>query len=357
MKKSLKIALQREINIYVHNSLPLCIILADRKKYEWFMENFVNITQYEMNPEMLDFAEESDFWSDVLDVEAKRVSETEDENIIDLIVEAVNRDSYLGIYVDEYFLRNKNSYNILHYVRMLIAYGYDLEKNQILCVGYASASNIPGQNHEFDRVSFENYDFASFREACRMARAHYRETAPWAENGYRFTFSEKPGFKHEFDIVRFLENLEDYLFSRAPSSKDPEKTNYGINVYDGLLEYIDSKWTKDVPKLDFRCFYFLLEHKKNLHKRLCFVADKYQIGGVIRDYIKQYENDVLKKCNSIHLNFIKSLIRNEAMQFLDRLKKNLDKVEKAEVYILVKIYSLLKRRFRDGVLLHPPALE
>jgi len=347
MQKALAIKLQHDIKSYVHTALPLCIILSDEDKEEWFMEMFINTVTY--NPSnylMFDFTENEIFFKNVLDVKNLSFSESSSIDIIQFIIDSINFESYVGIYVDEYYLEGKNSFNSSHYVRMMIIYGYDKKKKEFLCIGFSKTSNQKGQVFNFDAIAIERYDFDSVCTAFDSAKINYKDYAPWADKSFLVKFSKKLESKHRFDINKFMSKLRDYLKSNV----DPQliigaPISFGISNYDDIVRCIDTINEKDNMAIDFRCFYFILEHKRNIYKRLQYVVEKYRLEGRIIELTEQYEKKVVLLCNAIFMNYVGFLLKRSLPENLYKFKNSIEKLKKEEKFLLEEIYTLLENHF------------
>jgi tyrocidine synthetase-3 len=168
--KELKIEIQRDITVYMHRCLPLCIILADENIKPWFYEHFINIFSI-VNPDSGVYLDYHEVWAPYREI-INEISlgagiMEKEKDIISFIIEKVNQGYYMNIAVDEYYLPGKSRYGKTHFIHFALVYGYDNSKGEVKAVGY-------GDGNILNAMSF---DYRSFTEAYEKGKEYYRDSA------------------------------------------------------------------------------------------------------------------------------------------------------------------------------------
>ncbi|PYG85757.1 hypothetical protein LY28_03177 [Ruminiclostridium sufflavum DSM 19573] len=302
--KDLEVVLQKEITIYLHRSLPLCIVLAFDKYKPWYYSNFIQIFSYtnERGYIELNYLEPRDCASEILDMIClgfpllKHVN-----NIIDYIIENINMGYYLVINVDEYYLPNKWACNKIHFIHPSLIYGYDNQTQQLKAIGFNQ--NI------FQEITF---DYSQFSEAYDNGKIHYKNSAPWSEwSAIQLMRPKNFEAEYPFSLENFIRELKNYLFSTGDSKKlysfdyHDSQVEYGFRVYDVFIKSLEDLLQGSITS-DYRAIHLLAEHKKCIYDRIGYVISTYKLTGEIVALHEEYMS-IVKLFDIIRIKILKNL--------------------------------------------------
>ena len=349
----LKVKMQLDITTYLHRSLPLCIILAYDKYLPWYYSRFIQIFSYtdDKGFSELNYLEPRDCSSEIMDMVCLGYHLVDKvDNIIDFIIEKINRGYYLIINVDEYYLSNKWAYNKNHFVHASLIYGYDNVAEEFKSIGF-------NEDMLFTNMTF---NYAQFIEAYNNGKIHYKKTAPWCESS-AIQIVRPKSFEAEFSFSkeRFMRELNSYIFSvgdeeRLYSFEYPSsRVVYGIGVYDILLKDLEGL-LQGKAIMDYRGIHLLAEHKKGIYERLEYVISKNALTG---DIIKLKESylEVVNLANAMRLVGLefsyKDLDIANSITQKNTIKEIIEMVKKlkaTEYDILLQIYRQLELDLNMG---------
>jgi FkbH-like protein len=353
--KDLPIKHQTDITVYLCHSLALCPILADEKLLPWYYEHFIQIFSMaaENGHVMLEFLEVRSPYKDIMHEVYLGYNLLEDvTNIIDFVIHKINLDYYVIINVDEYYLPNKRSYQINHFVHHSIVYGYDNHRRELKAIGF----NAQGL---FSQLTF---DYDLFAKAYENGKLHYRQWAPWAETN-AVELLKRRDFKKEypFNMRRFLTKLGDYIGSNPDDSViyslrldkevlTEERVAYGFGVYDvvrgNLLKLLNNE-----VFIDYRAMHLLYEHKNAINQRLNYIRSRFAITGKTAELIRDYSK-IVEQFHAIRLKFFEiTMARGRALPVLSlpedepvihQVIQMLDTAKNDEYGLLTQIYDQLQ---------------
>jgi FkbH-like protein len=358
-RKDLPIKLQTDITVYLCHSLALCAILTDERLLPWFYEHYIQLFSMaaENGHVMLEFLEVRSPYKDMMyEVYLGYNLLADVDNIIDFVIQKINLDYYVIINVDEYYLPNKRSYQINHFVHHSIVYGYDNQRRELKAIGF-NAQGI------FTELAF---DYDLFAEAYENGKIHYRQWAPWAETN-AVELLKFRDFKREypFNMQRFIAKLGDYLNSTPDDSViyslrldkellTGEKVAYGFQVYEvvigNLLKLLDNQ-----VFIDYRALHLLFEHKLGLEKRLKFTQSRYTMAEETAELIQAYSK-IVEQFQAIRLKFFEiTLARGRGRPTLSlpddepvirELIRMITAAKNEEFELLTRIYQKLRAQFQ-----------
>jgi hypothetical protein len=347
---NLSIKLQNDITTYLHYSLPLCIISSKKEMLPWLNGHFIEIcsrTKSNGYVEM-EFVETSNIFNQLISNVFLGYGLLENVDILDYVIDKLNRGLYIIIHMDEYYLPNKASFQKKHFVHATLIYGYDNKNRKIKGIGFNSS-------HLFAMLEF---DYDIFKASYEMGKIHYKESAWWAYKKavQLIGLNKSENILYNFSIESFAEKLYNYLFSIGDSSSiidliPDEKVVFGVNTYNVLIENLCNVLEGRVT-IDYRAIHLMYEHKKGLYNKLKFLASEFNISDELKQMVGKYVT-VVRQFEEIRLNFIKvSLVssNNKSIfhipkdkQFYISTVEMLRKTEKNEKLILLKILGCLAR--------------
>lgn len=353
--KELKMEIQREVTVYLHRALPLCVVLADPYLQPWFNEHYVNIFSQRDKDGYLSL-EYMELWGNYREVigevsqGAKLMEKVPD--IIEFVREQISRGYYLSISVDEYYLPGKIRYQNTHFIHHELVYGFDDSRREIKAVGF-------DQGGVFSGMTFRYEDFV---EAYEKGKAYYDESAPWTSTtGTQLFFSNGFDRPYPFRIEEFLKKLGDYLFSKGDDAiiycwgiaEESVSYGFGVNelVFKALEDFLQGKFLTD-----YKAVHLLTEHKKLLAARFEYIIGLYGIKGrfleLYDEYLKVVEqfNDARLKFFGLQFDVSLEEIHefgqekvDEFVQMLGMLRNAID----SEKTILMEMYKTLKEMFMN----------
>ncbi len=348
--KELKMEMQREVTVYLHRALPLCIVLADPYLHPWFNEHYINIFS-QIDKDGYLSLEYMELWGNYREVigevsqGAKMMEKVPD--IIEFVREQISRGYYLNISVDEYYLPGKMRYQKIHVIHHELVYGFDDIRREIKAVGFDEGGVFRGMT----------FSYEDFVEAYEKGKAYYKESAPWTSTtGTQLFFSNGFTRPYPFRIEEFLKKLGDYLFSRSDEAIiycwgiPEENLSYGFGVNEIMLKTLEG-FLEGKFQTDYKSVHLLAEHKKLLAARFKYIIERYGIKGRFLELYDEYLN-VVEQFNDVRLKFFGLQFDvsideipefgqekvDEFLQMLEMLRKAID----SEKTVLMEMYENLK---------------
>lgn len=349
--KELKVKVQKDITTYLNYSLPLCGILSDERRYAWLYEHFVQL--YALTDQQgnlwVDYLEDRDFYKDVAEYKIFKSDELRKVGcIIEFIIEKINMGYYLIIFMDEYYLPGKASYNSSHFVHQLMVYGYDNDKKVFKTIAF---NNI----NEF--TVFE-YEYNQLEQAYEQGKAYYSSSPIWVSNETIEMVRINTINSYSFNLDPFIENLDIYLKGEGNYSKirsnnletNGREATFNFNIYNELLFHlsnlIDGKQT-----MDYRYMHLMFEHKAIMFKRFLYISSKFKVGDKFETYIDRYLTKVRKNSEVARNLFFKQMVikgvnseinESNSNKILSKVLGIVEQVKVDEQIILEDIYDYLK---------------
>ena len=351
VSKELKVVMQRDITTYLHRSLPLCAILAYDKYLPWYFSNFIQIFSHtDFNGYVeINYLEARDCYIEIAEVVCLGYHLLKNEkSILEFIIEKLNMGYYLVINVDEFYLSNKWVYQNNHFVHSSLIYGYDNTTKQVKAIGF-------NQERLFTELTF---DYSEFNDAYENGKIYYKNDAPWCDWSAVQLIRPK-SFEGEFPFIinRFINELEEYLFSRSDLRRlysfeyQTEQVEYGFKTYDVLIKNLHNLLAGK-PTIDYRAIHLLYEHKKCLYERLEYVITEYKLSGEIIELHKQYM-EIVESWNEIRIEFLAQCFAEFDIKKLSQEQKSMlynvinkvNKVKETEYEVLQRVIEQLKLNF------------
>ncbi|OPZ83737.1 MAG: hypothetical protein BWY74_04387 [Firmicutes bacterium ADurb.Bin419] len=342
--------MQREVTVFLHRALPLCIVLADPYLHPWFNEHYINIFS-QIDKDGYVSLEYMELWGNYREVigevsqGAKLMEKVPD--IIEFVREQISRGYYLNISVDEYYLSGKMRYKKTHVIHHELVYGFDDIRREIKAVGFDEGGVFRGMT----------FSYEDFVEAYEKGKAYYKESAPWTSTtGTQLFFSNGFTRPYPFRIEEFLKKLGDYLFSRSDEAIiycwgiPEENLSYGFGVNEIMLKTLEG-FLEGKFQTDYKSVHLLAEHKKLLAARFKYIIERYGIKGRFLELYDEYLN-VVEQFNDVRLKFFGLQFDvsideipefgqekvDEFLQMLEMLRKAID----SEKTVLMEMYENLK---------------
>ncbi|MCL6590889.1 MAG: SDR family NAD(P)-dependent oxidoreductase [Firmicutes bacterium] len=286
--KILPLKFQNEITSYLHYILQITVVLTDERLVPWYYEHFINIFTCMGPYNMLrfDFLEYEFIRNQFLtSIQFNYELLGDVPEIIPFLLDKINRGYYAIIYLDEYYLAEKHSYQKKHLMRTSLIYGYNHPERKFLAFGFNEQQVLGKITLAYDQ----------FLEAYEEGKVRFPDLAPWAEKeALELLRFKNHATEYPFDLTRFLRRLDDYLEARGDNSViyhyelPDENVAYGAAVYTEVVRHLQNIFTTNQLTLPYVGFHFLAEHKKGIYNRLRYAASRYGAAGDLLQMIAEY---------------------------------------------------------------------
>ncbi len=357
IEKQLKINLQKYVNATLRAALPLCIILSEDKNYSWFYEHYIQIYGYISQDGIgLQYVEVPSYGykvshDSVIHMESISYELVGNMNILDIIRENIVLSSYVISFVDEYYLTNRQAYKKKHLVHEFLLYGYDDIKQELMVVAFDS-------NKNFNKIKLK-YD--DFKKAFENGKMHYKKRGTalnWIAEQSVIVIKYNQNLKDRyFDIKEFLKQLNNCINCKIENSEKyliendilyNRQIKFGLDVYD-LVIYYFKNMIKNKFGFNYNTFHLLYENKFGIFNRLKYVIKTYSSDELVK-LVREYDNNIVKRLNTVRLMYIKLMIINDEVKLNDSIKRIIDivnSVSTSEKVLLPQIYNQLYNKFRE----------
>ena len=319
---------------YHYDAYPLSVISSGKGNYnEWIMSNYIQLCANKniknSDGVFLEFYGEHGFSSPFLEVQKlswKFLSKM-GINLHNVVEKVIEEGYYIYVQVDEYFIPKRWAYNNTHYLHDLLIYGYDKSKGQYNVVGYDDKFNYVESvisytefyngfvNNFYDLELDENY---------------------WADRIFIFKYNMNG--KYDFNINLVKKTISDYvnsrndfeLYNRFKNSN--ENKVYGVQIYDKVLEYLESIEKEQILKLDLRIFKLLEEHKILMIERLLYMRDR---GLELEQEVEKYY-DIDRLAKQCKIFAMKYNVMN-SKKILELISSSLKIMKEKEIEVLKNV--------------------
>jgi len=347
--KVLPVVLQDEVKVYLHRSLPLCIILAYENYKGWYYSNYIQIfsQEDETGHVELNYLEPRDSYADVAEVICLGYHMFKDnDDFVAFAKDKLRLGYYLIANVDEKELKNKHAYQQDHYIHSSIIYGYDDHKQTLLGIGF-------DESRIFTYLSF---DYEEMQRAFVSGKKHYKKTAPWCEwSAIQLVKPKTPDKPFAWNGRKFLMDLHDYVHSIADPYRrytfaySKDQNEFGLRTYDVVIKKLQERLETGNVTIDYRAIHLIHEHKQGLYQRIRYLDDMFGLGEEIKRELQKWHafieeiNNVRKKWLSIEYNLGSSDIA-KANKVIKELIVDITHLKNQEVPIITNVYEQLIRQ-------------
>lgn len=269
---------------------PLSVIGGNYENYmPWVISNFLNISYHPLRflkrVDRLCFRKSAYFFWSFFRFRMKFI--LHNKTIVARLKREIDKGNYIALFLNEYFIPGKSSYQKRNFIHDKCIYGYNDDLGAFYVLSIADKGMF--KKHE---ISYEN---------MRNAYCYY------AFNHFYFRFRLKDYDFSKTDSRKIKKQLRRYLSGRK---------NYGINCYDLIIKHFNSLQPDEpVNMLILRMF---KEHKEILS----------QLDASFST-VKQQFDALFYWCIKYNLTFDKTI--------LERQTEKLQKL-KAEEYRLIETY-------------------
>ncbi|NLE24265.1 MAG: hypothetical protein GX625_02820 [Clostridiaceae bacterium] len=237
-------------------------------------------------------------------------------NIIDLIIDNIDREVYTAVVLDNYYVKDSSSYSKHHSRLRKLFYGYDIERQELYCIGF-------NKNQIFATITM------SFQECID---AYERNKLSFGEiDVYLQEFHLKEHAKlYKFDLSSFITKLEIYANSKKSETdeffenwmcnRDNDTLLYcgydhyasnltyasGIEVYNVFISFLENEMENNIQPM-YQNLHAVYEHKKLLLERIIYIDTIY---SVISESCLHELNQVVKTLNISRILLLKYIYLN-----------------------------------------------
>lgn len=323
MKKILPV---NEPLVSTYTSYGALFSLLTDKMEPWVYNNFIQI-RYNKSWRTLTFDEHRSIMSDCpglafYPISREIIDLKFNHSIKDAIVEAINMNKYLMIFIDYYYFSLKQFYLKEHTEHELFIYGYDLEKDLIYV----------GDNIQKGKFKFVSCPFQEIIDGYN----HIPSDTYRFLTDIRFVGVEKDA-SIKINCNQIIDRLEAYLYSRPTYDLMYEQEcGFGTEI----IRQMTAVLKEHTGKFDIRPFHLLYEHKLLMEKRVQYLLEngylkeediKLSDFTLLREQMKSIRNGVIR----YNLTFKES--RKE------KLIEEWDKVRVSEEKLIKQLIDALKK--------------
>ena len=318
-----------------HHDYMLGIVLRENTR-NWFYENFVNLCALYGETLLIEFTDicESIYQKFLLSTGVYSIDEILSEEALKFyLIDKINKDSYSGIWVDEYHIPGTARYQKEHFVHTILIYGYDDECEIFNALHFNPEHGVIDLNIAYCAMFCAFFDIKN----------HYRN------GGGAITLTESiisckysPRAIHsKYDIHSFMFALREYVFAQNKN----DGLISGIGIYNRFINDLEEN-----NNIVYRSLHTLTLHKSFIFSRLNHIAKLFDVSSLFLEYIDKYK-DIVKKMERIRLanikqnaidklGFVATLSTNQT--YREKLSKTLAEVRDMEQDLLLKVYSEIK---------------
>lgn len=251
--------------------------------------------------------------------------------IQDFVIDSIDHERYVFMYVDRFYLKNSDEYKNIHRSHEIFIYGYDEEKK----VFYIA------DNLDQGRFIFTECGFSELEESFEAADKQYEFMADIG------LIHENIGVKSEINIGQIVDGLERYLMSIPTYDMKPEQPYlFGRDV----VRYIRDNYLihSNGEDIDIRAFHLLYEHKLLMEMRVEYLLN----AGYISP--KQVELNEFTELKNGYLQLRNAIIKYNLTKNTNTLNRSVLKMDELiykEEVILKKLLQTYKTMESDNKIL------
>ena len=237
MKRELSVNLNVDLQAECWNFLRLAVLLTDDIYYQWYFEKF---NEYFVDENLaFHFYEwgSSEFYSTYDEVLSFQEIE-EREHLSEKIMDAINREDYVTIYWDRYYIPGTLQYGKEHKLHGVLIHGYDDEARTFKFVDY----EIRGILWSSNEISFDILEEAFGNAIEIMAKQPeqwnwiYQNNLPASIVHVNRDFQRKLRIESIYTSVKKNREGAEYKNLALPDQDFCNTKRYGINAYQSYYD-------------------------------------------------------------------------------------------------------------------------
>lgn len=314
-------------NGYQFYSYPLAIILNHEESYPWFYSNFIQLA-FDKNIfapvplcfYMYDYA--CNPWLNVHRLQRETFSML-DKEIVDFVVDSIDRGYYVYLNVDEYFIPDRGDYQKKHFSHDTLVYGYDLGLRTLKILGFNKVGAYESSEVSFNEFSQSYHYLDKIENNCNQI--------------YLYQYNQAG--KYDFNAKLVKETLEDYLYSRNTSERfsmiaEPWDRAYGMESYEYLQKYFQNLLANKVHT-DIRLLHILWEHKSCMKLRTEYM---YENGFIENPNDVETAKLIEHKAFMVKKLFLKYFL-TEKKEIIETVSQLTDEIKELEAVFIEDLIS------------------
>ncbi|BCJ94464.1 hypothetical protein acsn021_20330 [Anaerocolumna cellulosilytica] len=332
--KELSITTNLRVRTYLYNAYVESII-SNLPGYEaWFHNNYIQLAYYKKNNiSVLEYLSGSIFgcvpmlknksYEDIMTLKQ------EDDKIHEKFQAWIESGSYIYTFLDEFYVPERSAYSKFNYIHDVLIYGYDTKRRVYMLTGYNYQAQYVKSEINFDNMikAFQN------DSPCLIEIQTNDINYSFNFDNFKTMLVEYRNGSNSRDTIEMYLDMDSYNDTFYDDKLD-HYAYYGIQIYEGVLEYLSNMQIKE-EDLDYRMFYLIYEHKKNMKLRM--------------DYLIKVKN--MRLADNIFDELINKsqLMLNVAIKYkmtfnpilLDNLKRYIWEIQEEEKKVLDKIIGII----------------
>ena len=350
MKKILPITQQVDFESECWNTLRLAILMNDKKYMPWYLEKFNNYFVDENFVFHFYRWSTTEFYSNYDEVLIhKEILDKRD--IIHSIIDAINRNGYVTLYVDRYYIKGTLEYQKVHKVHGNLVFGYDTDNETVEIFD----NNINGLWWGVSSVPFE--DMKTAFESCIQIISADKGKYNWIyENNLPASIIFLKDFDRGIRLEAFYTAIAQNLIGGEIENLTIKEQNhyairrYGVSCYksfyEDLYELLKEKKPNFLNEPENQYILIklkaMIECKNSLLKKLNYINE----SGVVQipEEIIQKAQDLCKIVNKAFLLLSKFSFNLKAKK-LDEMRDEYKHAEQVEKELLTSLKNCLEQQY------------
>jgi hypothetical protein len=324
-EKKLKLALPPIIG-YLHHAYQLSVAQQHPSFNDWFYSNYIQLTYHPETGWLNFFLARLECYPlvyyQLLNIQ---IFINNNIDIVDFIINCINSGYYIWLYLDEFYVPNRISYNTGHLIHECLIYGYNTDKSCFYSAGFDTR-----HNYSFSEISYTDF-----------IKAFYNSDINKPVNIVKHQETDR----YNFDIQNVMNLLEDYVYSKNTSKRLSIYSNptsdviYGLQIYEYLRKNFENPPTKEFLD-DIRSLHILWEHKKCMTSRIKFLYENKYLDK-LEPYYSKYKEIENKALALRNMQIKYTYTRDD-----DEIKKiatYIDEIRNEEKEILVELLECIRK--------------
>lgn len=245
---------------------------------------------------------------------------------------------YVYLFVDEYYVPNRKSYNIKHFVHDVLIYGFDEKQEKYYLLGYDENLHYNKSEIDFSELkkAYNNNDGINRMFISGVKQKEYRidkkNIIIFLED-YLYSLDSR---KHKEIYLDMKNSAYDNNFYKDRKGKDAV---FGIAVYNEIINYLEYCMQHNC-KNDHRITYLLYEHKKLMKNRVIY----YMNNNIIEkdNNIIELATNATELAKVIMYLSIKSIYKHNKKNTYQNVINKLIELRDNDKMLIKKIIDCLK---------------
>ncbi|GGH72249.1 hypothetical protein GCM10008014_58430 [Paenibacillus silvae] len=329
------------IHGYLCNAYPLSIALQNSNSEAWFLSNYIQVVCAGNFPEGKFFTFYNSYfeWDSIFlgcpfinyqKIHYQLIKKYNGE-LISFICDAIEKNNYVYLYVDEYYISHKSAFNKYSLPHEMLIFGYNRTESTFNVLGY-DANTVFGKYE----VSFDELTIAY--QMCDKSTKN-RE--------YLYLLESNEDFNYQFDTQLVIQTLREYRYSINTSlhfraiNPPNDWWIYGMAAYTHFVKYIRSMMESLEGVIDIRIFHTLWEHKRMMVLRINYIQ-KRNILINSDDILKQYT--YIQDSSLILMRMVMKYNLINDKKTLEKIEKKILEIESLETQALDNLIKRLESR-------------